>query len=243
MREPYRIVPGEQTDPAYRGIMLMPPGGMDELTEMLRLAAAARTQVQTHAVGDETIDTILDAYARSNAETPIRPLRWAVMHIFLPSAEALRRMAEMGVMATAQDHPVLLGHNQRRWWGDERAAYSIPIRAMLDAGVHVGGGTDGPVVPVDPFLSMWWMTTRGTLNGYRLGPEQGITPAEALRLYTLDNAVLLGVGGEQGSIAPGKLADIAVLSQDILAVPPERIRETRAVMTIVGGRIVHRAGL
>jgi predicted amidohydrolase YtcJ len=114
---------------------------------------------------------------------------------------------------------------------------------MLDAGVHVGGGTDAPVVPGDPFQSMWWMVTRGTLAGYVLGPEHAITVREALRLYTRDNAVLLGAEAELGSIEPGKLADLVVLSQDVLAVEPERIRETRALMTLLGGRVVHRQGL
>jgi predicted amidohydrolase YtcJ len=139
--------------------------------------------------------------------------------------------------------PVLLGYNQRRWWGDERAAYSIPIRAMLDAGVHVGGGTDAPVVPGDPFQSMWWMTTRGTLAGYRLGPGWVINPREALRLYTRGNAVLMGAEAELGSVEPGKLADLVVLSQDILAVESEQIRETRALMTLLGGHVVHRQGM
>ena len=244
MTEPYRIVPGEQTNPEYRGILLLPPGGEAELLDGLRLIHRAGLQIQTHAVGDYTIDLITRLYEQVNGELgPVRPLRWTVMHIFLPTPEALQRMARVGVMATAQNHPVLLGHNQRRWWGDERAAYSIPIRAMLDAGVHVGGGTDAPVVPGDPFQSIWWMTTRGTLAGYRLGPEWAITAREALRLYTRNNAVLMGAEADLGSIEPGKFADLVVLSQDILAVEPERIRETRAMMTLLGGRVVHRQGM
>lgn len=244
MSEPYRIVPGEQTNPEYRGILLLPAGGEAELLDGLRLIHRAGLQIQTHAVGDHTIDLITRLYEQIDGEMgSIRPLRWTVMHIFLPTPDALRRMARLGIMATAQNHPVLLGHNQRRWWGDERAAYSIPIRAMLDAGVHVGGGTDAPVVPGDPFQSMWWMVTRGTLAGYVLGPEHAITAREALRLYTRDNAVLLGAEAELGSIEPGKLADLVVLSQDILAVEPQRIRETRALMTLLGGRVVHRQGL
>lgn len=239
----YQLVPGEQPDPAYKGVLLLPPGGEDELVDGLRLAAAANVQVQTHAVGDETIDAVLRAYGRVNAETPLKGRRWTVMHVFLPTPQAIRTMVELGIMATAQDHPVLLGHNQRRWWGDARAAYAIPIRALLDAGVHVGGGTDGPVVPVDPFLSMWWMTTRQTLNGYALGPEQAITPTEALRLYTINNAVTMGTERDRGSIEAGKLADLAVLSQDILAVPPDAIRDTKALLTVLGGRIVHRSGM
>jgi hypothetical protein len=138
---------------------------------------------------------------------------------------------------------VLLGHNQRRWWGDEHAAYAIPIRKTIDAGILVGGGTDGPVVPVDPYLSMWWMTTRQVLKGYVLGKDQAISAKEALQLYTINNARIMGVENERGSIELGKLADLAVLSQDILAVPPDAIRDTRALMTVLGGKIVYRNGI
>jgi predicted amidohydrolase YtcJ len=243
MSWPYRIVPGEQTDPGYRGVLLLPPGGEDEYVEGLKLVAEAGLQAQTHAVGDETIDLIVRAYERVNRDKAIRDLRWAIMHIFHPNDAAIKKMAEIGVTATVQDHPVLLGHNQRRWWGDERAAYAIPIRKLIDGGVLVGGGTDGPVVPVDPYLSMWWMTTRQVLKGYALGKEHAITPKEALTLYTINNARIMGVDRERGSIDPGKLADLAVLSQDILAVAPDAIRDTRALMTIVGGKVVYRNGL
>jgi predicted amidohydrolase YtcJ len=99
------------------------------------------------------------------------------------------------------------------------------------------------VVPVDPFLSMWWMTTRQVLKGYALGTEHAITPREALTLYTINNARIMGVEKERGSIEPGKLADLAVLSQDILSVPLDAIRETKALLTAVGGKVVYRNGL
>jgi predicted amidohydrolase YtcJ len=234
-------VPGEQTNPDYRGVLLLPPGGEDEFVEGLKLVAAAGLQAQTHAVGDETIDLIVRAYGRVDSETPIKPLRWAIMHVFHPRDAAISRMKEIGITATVQNHPVLLGHNQRRWWGDDRAAYAIPIRKLIDAGILVGGGSDGPVVPFDPFLSMWWMTTRQVLKGHVLGPEHAITPREALTLYTINNARIMGVDATRGSIEPGKLADLAVLSQDILTMPAEKIRETN--FTLVGGRIVHRDGI
>jgi hypothetical protein len=243
MLAPYRIVAGEQTNPEYRGVLLLPPGGEDEYVEGLKLIAAAGLQAQTHAVGDETIDLIVRAYGRVNETTPIKPLNWAIMHIFHPRDAAIARMKEIGITATVQNHPVLLGHNQRRWWGDERAAYAIPIRKLLDAGILTGGGSDGPVVPYDPFLSMWWMTTRQVLKGYVLGPEHAITAREALTLYTNNNARILGVDKDRGSIEVGKLADLAVLSQDILAVPADDIRKTKALMTLVGGKIMHRDGM
>jgi predicted amidohydrolase YtcJ len=243
MLAPYRVVPGEQPDPNYRGVLLLPPGGEDEYVEALKVVAEAGLQAQTHAVGDETIDLIVRAYSRVNETTPIKPLNWAIMHIFHPRDEAIAKMKEIGITATVQNHPVLLGHNQRRWWGDERAAYAIPIRKLLDAGILTGGGSDGPVVPYDPFLSMWWMTTRQVLKGYVLGAEHAITPREALTLYTINNARILGVEADRGSIEAGKLADLTVLSQDILSVAPDDIRNTKALMTILGGKIVHREGI
>jgi len=98
-------------------------------------------------------------------------------------------------------------------------------------------------VPVDPFLSMWWMTTRQVLKGYVLGKEHAITAKEALTLYTINNARIQRVDKDRGSIEAGKLADLAVLSQDITAVAPDAIRDTKALMTVVGGKIVYRNGL
>jgi predicted amidohydrolase YtcJ len=243
MLAPYRIVPGEQTNPEYRGVLLLPPGGENEYVEGLKLIAAAGLQAQTHAVGDETIDLIVRAYGRVNETTSIKPLNWAIMHIFHPRDAAIAKMKELGITATVQNHPVLLGHNQRRWWGDDRAAYAIPIRKLIDAGILTGGGSDGPVVPYDPFLSMWWMTTRQVLKGYVLGAEHAITAREALTLYTINNARIMGTEKDRGSIENGKLADLAVLSQDILAVPADDIRKTKALMTVVGGKIMHREGI
>jgi predicted amidohydrolase YtcJ len=243
LREPYRIVPGEQPRADYHGLLMTPPGGEDEFVEALVLVAEAGLQVQTHGVGDEAIDVIIRSYARADEAIAIRDLRWTLMHVFLPSDEAIETMAEIGVLATVQDHPVLLGHNQRRWWGDDRADKAIPIRRLIDSGLLVGGGTDGPVVPVDPFLSMWWMVTRDTLLGYVMGPDQAISAQEALELYTINNARIMGVADRRGSIEAGKLADLVILSQDIVDVEPDQIRNTHALLTMVGGKVVHRDGL
>ena len=87
------------------------------------------------------------------------------------------------------------------------------------------------------------MPTRQVLKGYALGTEHAITAKEALTLYTINNARIMGVEKERGSVEPGKLADLAVLSQDILSVPADAIRETKAVMTVVGGKVVYRNGI
>ncbi len=239
LHDPYRIVPGEQPHADYHGLLMTPPGGEEEFVEALELVARAGLQAQTHGVGDEAIDVIVRAYAEVDARVPIPDLRWTLMHAFLPSPEAIETMSRIGILATVQDHPVLLGHNQRRWWGHERADPAIPVRDLIDAGLLVGGGTDGPVVPVDPFLSMWWMVTRQTLLGYAMGPEQAISAREALELYTINNACIMGLEDTLGSIEAGKFADLTVLSQDLLGVDPDEIRNTKALMTMVGGKIVY----
>ena len=109
----------------------------------------------------------------------------------------------------------------------------------MEAGLVVGGGTDAPVVPPDPFLSIWWMVTRGTLGDEPLGPEQAVSVEDALRAWTVSSATVQFAEASRGSIEEGLLADFAVLSDDILAVPPDAIRDLRAVLTAVGGRVVH----
>ncbi|WP_198174102.1 amidohydrolase [Mesorhizobium xinjiangense] len=237
--KPYQVVEGEQPDPNYRGVLLLPKGGEEELVNALSMVAKDNWQAQIHAVGDETIDTALNAIEKVDQEIPVEDHRWAIMHIFLPTDEAMQRMKDMDILATVQDHAFLLGHNQLRYWGDERAGYAIPIRSLLDAGVETSGGTDAPVLPANPFYSISWMVTRELLNGDVLGPEQAISREEALKLWTIRSAYLMGVEDEQGSIEPGKRADIAVLSDDIMSVPDDKIADISAVATILDGEIVY----
>ncbi|WP_118134683.1 amidohydrolase [Oceanicella sp. SM1341] len=240
---PYQLVPGEQTDPGYRGLWLLPPGGEAEFAECLIRAAQAGQQVQCHACGDEAIDLVLRGYAAADAVTPIAPLNWAVMHVQLPTRAALARMKALGVHATIQNHAVLLGANMVRWWGAERAAYCSPNRTMADLGLSLAGGTDAPVVPVNPFLALWHFVTRRTLDGRTLGPGEALTLAEALESYTLGNARLMGQAESRGSLAPGKRADLAVLSQDIFPIDPEALPGTRSLLTLHDGRPIHRDGI
>jgi hypothetical protein len=133
-----------------------------------------------------------------------------------------------------------------RYWGEARAARSIPVRSILDKNIPAGGGTDAPVVDWNPFESMWWMTTRkvyaqGTTRV--LGPEEAITRQEALRLYTMGSAGNAFMEDRIGSIEPRKYADLAVLSDDFLTVADDDMPNIRALMTMIGGKIVHEAGL
>lgn len=242
LHDPYEIVPGEQTNPDYHGQFLLPPGGLPELEEMYRRAAQHGFQVQTHIVGDAAMDAVVDVLDRVNQDTALAPLRWVLMHLFLPTDHGMARMREMGLLTTLQDHPVLLGFNQVRWWGEKRGASAIPLRQILDAGFIVGGGTDAPVAPPEPMLSLGWMVTRQTLRGDVLGPEQAITPREALHMYTLGSARTQFAEDSLGTIEPGKLADLTLLDANPLTVGPRSIKDIQADMTVVDGRVVYERG-
>jgi hypothetical protein len=246
LREPYRIVEGEQNDPNFVGKLILPPGGIDEMRQMLEVAAERRWQVQVHVVGDAAIDAIVDLVESVAQTHPIADLRWTMMHVFLPSREALSKMKRLGLRATVQDHPVKLGHNMVRYWGEERAARAIPVKTILTAGIPTGGGTDAPVVDWNPFESIWWMVTRKIFaqGGVRvLGGDEAIGREEALRLYTQGSAETCFVEKSVGTLTLGKLGDLAVLSADPLAVADDELRDIRSHLTIVGGKLVHRDGL
>ena len=246
MHDPYRIVEGEQTDPKFVGKLVLPPGGLAELKEMFTIAASRGWQFQVHMVGDAAIDAILDLVEEVAEKYPLGELRWTMVHIFLPSERALARIKRLGLRATVQDQPVKLGHNMVRYWGEERAAKSIPIKSILAAGIPTGGGTDAPVVGWNPFESIWWMTTRQvyTQNATRvLGAEEAIDRAVALDLYTNGSAETCFMEEKIGTLEPGKFADLAVLTDDPITVPADRLRELRSALTLLGGRIVHREGL
>ncbi len=246
LSEPYRIVEGEQNDPAFHGKMMLPPGGLDELRAMLEVAARRGWQVQVHAVGDATITAMVDLMEEIDRTHSIRDSRWAIMHVFLPQPAALTKMKQLGIYATVQDHPTLLGHNMVRYWGEERAARSIPVKSILAAGIPTAGGTDAPVVGWNPFESLWWMVTRKIFAQGKicvLGPEEAISREEALRIYTMGSAQAGFMEARTGSLEPGKLADIAVLSADYFSVPDDEIPGISSVLTLVGGRVVHRQGV
>ena len=241
LRDPYEVVEGVQEDPDYHGHLTLPPGGKAEFEEILALAAERGYQMHTHAVGDATIEYLMEAYSRAHETSPIDDLRWAVVHAFLPPEESFETMRELDLISTVQNHPTYLGANMERWWGEERARYAIPIRDILDEGIPTGGGTDAPVVPWRPFESLWWMVTRDTITAGVLGPEQAVSIEEALRLWTIGSAYAVNWEAEIGSIEPSKRADLTILDTDLLTCPSDDIREVSVERTMVGGETVYEA--
>lgn len=234
MREPYAE---HVFGPGWRGLLRHEP---DILSAMCRAAAETAFQMEVHASGDAALDLVLDIYEKVDREVGIRERRWIITHggVF-PSPAVVERVRRLGVIVSTQQ-PVLWTQSRyyRRYWGEERAANLFANRTWLDGGVVVTGSSD---VGISPFLGMYTYVTRKNYFGEPLGPEQGLTKEEALRLFTTSAAYSMFEEGQKGSIEPGRLADLAVVSDDPLIVPDERLKEIRALMTIVDGRIAHQA--
>jgi len=202
--------------------------------------------VNTHAIGDRANRETLDIYERVFKANPDKTgLRWRIEHAQHIQANDVPRFAKLGVIASMQGiHTV----SDAPWipskLGVARTnAESYLFRSLWDSGAIVTNGTDTPVEDVDPIPSFYGMVARVTKDGTVFTPEQRLTRAEALKAYTLNNAYASFVEGELGSITVGKLADITVLSKDIMTVPEPEILSAKAAYTIVGGKVKYQASL
>src|SRR3989441_4936268 len=157
-------------------------------------------RVATHAVGDAAIDEVLAAYESANAERSIAGKRWAIEHGFIPQADQFPRMKALDLVISAQDHLYLAGPSLVSYWGAKRAARTTPMRAYLDRGFVVAGGTDSAVVPYPPLWVSYHFFTRETISGGVLGADQKINRQEALQGETVKNAYLTFEERAKGSI-------------------------------------------
>jgi predicted amidohydrolase YtcJ len=211
--------------------------------EVVRVLNDLGLRPSTHAVGDAAVDLVLDAYEAANRDKPITDGRWAIEHAFITRGDQIPRIKALGLVISAQSHLYLAASSLKEYWGDERTARVAPVRSWLDAGVHVAGGTDNklPYVPEAPITTFYHWVSRDTVSAGIQGANEAITRKEALRIATLGNAFLTFEEDQKGSLEAGKLADLVVLSQDIMSVPMNRIMSTKVLGTMVGGRFVYRA--
>ncbi|MEK7408857.1 MAG: amidohydrolase, partial [Acidobacteriota bacterium] len=252
LREPYGLntqIYGYK-DPDYRGVQSVPK---ENLVEMARAANELGWQMTAHTAGGGATDLLLEAYEAADREKPIRERRFTISHVNFPNEQAWTRAKKLGVVFDCQpawhhfDGPAL-----KDVFGPARMSHFLPFRSLLDAGIVVAGGSDhmirfdsrNAINPYHPFFGMWMTITRRTADGAVLNPEQSIRREEALRLWTLNAAYLSFEEKIKGSIEPGKLADLVIISKDFLTCPVEEIKDIDALATVVGGREVYRrAGL
>lgn len=235
--EPYQDAP---TTRGLAGDEMFPEGAM---LERVRGADSAGLQVMIHAIGDRANDQILTLFSEVARENGARDRRFRIEHAQHLRRQDIPRFATERVIASMQPYHAI---DDGRWAGkrigNERTKTTYAFRSLLDAGATLAFGTDWTVAPLDPVLSIYAAVTRRTLDGKNPDgwvPEQKITVAEAVRAYTVGSAFAEFQEASKGSITPGKLADLVVLSQDILNIDSREIERVKVVLTILDGRIVY----
>jgi predicted amidohydrolase YtcJ len=237
LTRPYHVPPGD--DAQYRGYPVIP---RDELIEQVEHFHAAGLQVAVHGNGDASIDDILDAFESAQRKHPREDTRHVVIHAQMTRDDQLDRMRSLGVIPSFFSlHTYYWGDRHRRlFMGPERAARMSPAQGAVERGIVFTIHTDSPVVPMEPLRLVWAAVNRRTRSGFELGPDQRISPMRALRAVTIDAARQHFEEDDKGSLEPGKLADLVILSGSPLD-DPARIDELQVIETIVGGRSVYRA--
>ncbi|HEX2138477.1 MAG TPA: amidohydrolase [Woeseiaceae bacterium] len=230
--EPYEDMPDST------GLVLEP---VEDIARKAELAVEHGFQVNTHAIGTRANREVLDLYERvwESAGAEGSSLRWRIEHAQHLHPADVPRFAQLGVIAAMQGvHATSDGPWIPSRLGEERGGETSYVwRDLLEAGTMIGNGTDVPVERVDPVASFYSSVSRMTSTGERFHPEQAMTREEALESYTINNAYAAFEEDIKGTLTPGKLADIVVLSQDILTIPEDRIPDTAVDLTIVGGEI------
>jgi predicted amidohydrolase YtcJ len=228
--------------PTSSGLNIMTAATLERTAE---IALRHGYQLNTHAIGDRANREVLNAYeAAFKAHPDKKDLRWRVEHAQHLDPADQPRFAQLGIIASMQAvHATSDGPWVPKRIGEQRAREGAYVwRNLMNSGAMVTNGTDTPVEDANPIPNFYSAVTRKTADGTPFYPEQKLTREEALKAYTLNNAYAAFEEDFKGSLTPGKLADITVLSQDIMTVPEDSIPATGVAYTIVGGQIKYHAG-
>ncbi|MDH3292013.1 MAG: amidohydrolase [Gemmatimonadota bacterium] len=225
--------------PTSRGLNTSP---IDALNETARLALQHDYQLCVHAIGDRANREVLNVYERAFGTAPDkRDLRWRIEHAQHLHPNDIPRFGQLGVIAAMQGiHATSDGPWVIPRLGEQRSREGAYVwRSLWDSGAIVTNGTDAPVEDVDPIASYYATVSRKLKDGSVFFPEQRLSRMEALQSYTSSNALAAFEESIKGSLTPGKLADITVLSKDILTIPEDEIPTTTVDYTIVGGIVMY----
>jgi len=201
----------------------------------VRKAAERGWIYSQHTLSSAEDNVAISAWEALNATVPIAPLHWSIAHAMTITPQNVQRLKALG--------GGLALHGFRYLAGTPTQA-GPPYRMILDSGIKVGAGSDSAQISaLNPWLMLYYMTTGRNSSGVLINGGQTLTRQEALRLYTVENGWFSKEEDKLGSIEPGKLGDIVVLNGDYFSVPDESLKSLRSVLTVVGGKIVHDAGL
>ncbi|HZS56481.1 MAG TPA: amidohydrolase [Bryobacteraceae bacterium] len=228
--------------PNTSGITSAELSNPDQMWRNMEGADTAGLQIATHAIGDRANDIILGMYERLEREHGARDRRLRIEHAQHLTAADIPRFGRDHVIASMQPYHLI---DDGRWAekriGPERAKTSYAFRSLLDSGATLAFGSDWPVAPMSPLMGIYGAVTRRTLDGKHPDgwvPQQKITVEEAVKAYTMGAAFASFEEKIKGSTEPGKLADFVVLSDDIFAIDPVKIADTKVLMTIFDGKFV-----
>mgnify|MGYP001163443885 CR=1 FL=1 len=247
MREPWGVSKVYNiSDPLYRGLRFIPE---EKFLPLVEACLQNRVQFTSHSVGDGAVHAIIDGFAAFKDRFDIRDQRPVIGHSNFMSAEAVRRVAELGMCADIQPAWLYLdGRTLTNHFGYDRLAWFQPLHALFAAGAMAGGGSDhmqkiGSMKSnnfYDPWMGMYVaMTRQAKWTEKPLHPEQALSRVEAIRFYTINNAYLFFAEEERGSLETGKLADFIILDNDPLACPIEEFKDIKVLETYLGGKKVY----
>jgi predicted amidohydrolase YtcJ len=211
--------------------------------QIAKWAASQGLTLTMHWNRDASVGQLLSIFEQVNQDIPIARLRWSIAHLNDASVSTLNRMKALGVGWTVQDAMYFSGEQFQQQEGAVAARRVPPVETAKKTGVMVGAGTDAHrVASYNPFTALQWFLDGKTVSGVALrGPEETPSREDALRFYTLGSAWFSFDETKRGSLEPGKLADLAVLSKDYLTVPVDQVGGIESLLTIVGGKIVYAA--
>lgn len=235
------------SDPLYRGLLQM---DAEKVKNVIRAGHRLGWQMSSHVTGDAGVDLVLDAVEAANADSPIAERRYTLIHAYFATPDTAARAAKLGVCVDTQpawfykDGDALLAA-----FGRKRIEPFIGVATWRAGGVkaalnsdHMQGfDPDGSLNPFNPFLAMYAAITRKTESGELIGPAERVSRLDALKMMTSDAAYLHFDEQRKGTLEVGKLGDLAVLSGDFFTCDEEQIPKLRSLLTVVGGKVVHRA--
>ncbi|MGH7766575.1 MAG: amidohydrolase [Candidatus Binatia bacterium] len=230
--KPYAIKPD------FHGVQVTSTEALKEISD---LANQNNWRMSVHCNGDRAFDILLDTWEAIDKKKSIVGRRWTVEHGKNIRPDQIKRVKALGLIVTIQAAPYVKGETYMTNFGREIADESSPTRDYLNNGIILAGGSDWLTNPLNPFLHMYFAVARKTKAGNVLGAKQAMTPAEALAMHTKYGGYVTFEENLKGTLAVGKFADLAVLSQNPLTVPTERIIDTKVLMTVAGGQIVYQS--
>lgn len=235
LHEPYCAHGGDE-EPG-RGMLAFDP---EQLARTLALLHRSGWQLAVHAIGDRAVDHAIDHLERAQRQYPRHDARHRIEHCGIASEEAVGRIARAGIVPVPQGRFLWeLGDGFLDALGERRGASVYRMRSFLDAGVVLPGSSDTPVVDAHPMKGIHAMVNRRTAGGRPIAPAERLTVDQAVRAYTHGSAYAAGEEGRKGRLAPGLLADMAVLDADPFTADPRDLADITVAATVLGGTVVH----